>query len=156
MTDIKEIYQYYNQDSLPISWKKDLKTILSKVKPEDLSGIDDHRLFVEILRKLRQYISGDLELYGKNFPDTIKSLLSVGENGVYSDSLRFIYELIQNVDDCDYQDLENCNLDIQFIYDPAPGKIVLTYNECGFTPFNVFSITELLKNLKIYLQIKWK
>ena len=148
MADIKEIYQHYSQDALPISWKKDLKNILAKVKPEDLHNMEEHRLFVEILHKLRKYISEDLELYGKHFPDTLKSLLAVGEDGVYSNSLRFIYELIQNVDDCDYADVENCNLDIQFIYDPLPGKIILTYNEAGFTPFNVFSITGIAEESK--------
>ncbi len=105
MMDIREIYQNYSQDSLPVEWKKELKELLSKVKPEELRTLEEHRLYVEILRKLRKYISEDLALYGKHFPDTIKSLLAVGEDGVYSNSLRFIYELIQNVDDCDYEDI---------------------------------------------------
>ncbi|WP_022759094.1 sacsin N-terminal ATP-binding-like domain-containing protein [Butyrivibrio fibrisolvens] len=148
MTDINEVYRQYSQESLPISWKKDLKEILSVVKPQDLKTMEEHKLFVETLSKLRQYMSEDLALYGKNFPNTIKSLLAVGEDGMYSNSMRFIFELIQNVDDCDYDDIENCKLDIQFLYDPAPGKIILTYNEKGFTPFNVFSITGIAEESK--------
>ena len=43
---------------------------------------------------------------------TLGSLLAVGEDGVYTNKMRFLYELIQNVDDCDYEDISDCNLEV--------------------------------------------
>ena len=128
--------------------KKDLYNTLKNITPDEVVTIDEHKMFLEVLRKLRQVTVEDSSLYGQNFQRTIKSLLSVGEDGVYSNSNRFIYELIQNVDDCDYENIEDCNLDIKFDYSKSPGTIVLIYNEKGFTPQNVFSITGIAEQAK--------
>jgi hypothetical protein len=149
MRDIKKIYEdYVTQTYLPEDWKEQVYDKLKSLKPEDLKTIEEHRLFIEVLYKLRKRNAADMRLIGKHFEETIASLLSVGEDGVYSNNLRFIYELIQNVDDCDYVNKSDCHLDIRFETDPAPGKIILTYNEVGFSPFNVFSITGIAEESK--------
>ena len=76
-------------------------------------------------------------------------MLSTGEDGVYDNSLRYIFELIQNVDDCDYQDPLNASLQIKF--SENSGRIILKYNETGFTPLNIFAVTgiaEAAKNIQ--------
>lgn len=147
--DIKELYsRFVEQENLPRDWKKQLYEALSSFVPEDLKTIGEHRMYVETLQQLRESNAEDMQLNGKKFLSTIASLLAVGEDGVYSSKLRFIYELIQNVDDCEYDDIEDCNLDIRFVYDPAPGKIILTYNERGFKPVNVFTITGIAEESK--------
>ncbi len=149
MQDIKQLYdEYVPQSKLPEDWKEQVYQKLKSYKPGDLKTIEDHRLFIEVLYKLRKRNAADMRLIGKHFEETIASLLAVGEDGVYSNNLRFIYELIQNVDDCDYVNKSDCHLDICFETDPAPGKIILTYNEVGFSPFNVFSITGIAEESK--------
>ncbi|MBQ8135261.1 MAG: ATP-binding protein [Clostridia bacterium] len=54
--------------------------------------------------------------------------------------------MIQNVDDCDYEKPEFCCLDINFDFNQ--NQIVLTYNETGFTPANVFAITGIAEAAK--------
>lgn len=57
--------------------------------------------------------------------------------------------MIQNVDDCEYENLEGCQLNIQFKYHTNPGEIVFTYNEKGFTPQNVVGITGIADKVLI-------
>ena len=131
--------------------KDELYNYLSATMPEDLHGLREHEMYVEILQKYRTVNEKDARHYGKNFIETIQSLLSVGEDGVYSNSRRFIYELIQNVDDCEYENVDDCKLDVKFEYpegNGARGKIILTYNEKGFTPQNVFAITGIAEKMK--------
>lgn len=149
MKSISTVYnEFVKQTLLPVDWKQQLYSTLSSYKPEDIKTLEEHRMFVEALHKLRSYNAEDMKLNGKKFLDTIASLLAVGNDGLYSSDLRFIYELIQNVDDCEYADIEDCHLDIKFEYDPAPGRIILIYNETGFKPFNVFAITGIAEESK--------
>jgi hypothetical protein len=134
--------------SLTDDQKDELYAILKSMKPEDLTTIEEHRLYVETLAKLRTSLIRGMRLMGDKFLQTLESLLSVGEDGVYSNSFRFIYELIQNVDDCEYKNVADCHLDIQFFYNEEPGRIVLTYNEKGFKPENVFAITGIAEASK--------
>ena len=130
MKSIREIHnEFVEQTLLPVDWKQQLYNILSEYQPEDIKTLEDHKMYVEAIHKLRSYNAEDMKLNGKKFLDTISSLLAVGNDGLYSSDLRFIYELIQNVDDCEYDNIEDCHLDIKFVYDPAPGQIILTYNE---------------------------
>ncbi len=148
---IQDLYaKYGNMDFGDITGnqKKELYTILSTVSKDEVTSIDEHKMFLEVLQKLRRATAEDTALYGKNFKETIQSLLSVGEDGVYSNSKRFIYELIQNVDDCEYENVDDCNLDIKFDYAHEQGRIILTYNEKGFTPNNVFGITGIAEKAK--------
>ena len=124
--------------------------ILRSCQKEDLVSKEDHLLYIKAVASFRNSLMNSIKLIGQNFLNLLESLLSVGEEGVYTNNQRFIYELIQNVDDCEYDDISNCNLDIQFCFDEEPGKIILVYNEKGFTPENVFAITgiaEASKNL---------
>lgn len=149
MKSIREIHnEFVEQTLLPVDWKQQLYNILSEYQPEDIKTLEDHKMYVEAIHKLRSYNAEDMKLNGKKFLDTISSLLAVGNDGLYSSDLRFIYELIQNVDDCEYDNIEDCHLDIKFVYDPAPGQIILTYNEKGFKPFNVFAITGIAEESK--------
>lgn len=128
--------------------KKELYRVLSGISKDEVITIEEHKVFLAILQKLRRATAEDTALYGKNFRETIQSLLSIGADGVYSNSKRFIYELIQNVDDCEYENVDDCNLDIQFDYVHEQGRIILTYNEKGFTPNNVFNITGIAEKGK--------
>ena len=151
MLTIDELYRKYaglDTGDLSGNQKKELYLQLGSMKPADIQTIDEHRQFIELVKMLRQASMDDMELFGQKFLATLKSLLSVGEDGVYTNQLRFLYELIQNVDDCDYADVSDCNLDIQFRYETEPGRIILTYNETGFTPENVFAITGIAEKSK--------
>ena len=151
MSTIHELYQLYaglDTGDLSSNQKKQMYLQLGSMKPADIQTIDEHRMYIELVRMLRQASMDDMELFGQKFLSTLKSLLSVGEDGVYTNQLRFLYELIQNVDDCDYADVSDSNLDIQFRYEKEPGRIILTYNETGFTPENVFAITGIAEKSK--------
>lgn len=138
-------YRSVNVDEINKKHKIELEG-LKKYTSEDLCTLDEHRMFLELLRKFRQSLVDDLDFYGKNFKNTIEKLLSVGEDGVYSNRMRFLYELIQNVDDCNYINPDNCKLDI--LFDTGRDVIILEYNEDGFTPFNVFAITGIAEEAK--------
>lgn len=151
MININEVYEKYANieiGDLSSNQKDSMYDILGKTQPEDLHTLEEHKMYVEVLQKLRMANMKDMERVGAKFLDTLKSLLAVGEDGVYSNSHRFIYELIQNVDDCEYESVEDCQLDIHFDYYSCPGKIVLTYNEKGFKPENVFAITGIAEKSK--------
>lgn len=147
MGSIQKIAEQY-RGALTTDQIKQLREVLRKVEPTELSSVEDHKLYIEMLAKFRSSVLDVANLLGDRFLKTLESLLSVGEDGVYSNSFRFIYELIQNVDDCDYEDVSDCHLDIQFLYHENPGRIILTYNEKGFTPKNVFDITGIAEASK--------
>lgn len=130
-----------DQNKLP-----QLRNVLKSVKPEDLRTIEEHRAFVNLLGKFRSAIVKTASLNGENFNSTLASLLAVGADGLYHNDLRFLFELIQNVDDCLYADPTDCELSIHFDFNY--GTITLEYNELGFTPDNVFSITGIAEAAK--------
>lgn len=145
---LQDVLKYSCDDYLNLSTLEKIRDDLQNVKKEEICCREDAKKYVESLRMFRESSARSDNLKGARYAETVRSLLSVGEDGVYSDNLRFVFELIQNVDDCDYDDPTDCNLDIQFDFNND--KIVLTYNETGFTPFNVFSITgtaEAAKNI---------
>lgn len=123
-----------------------LRDGLKQVSASEIKTADDGKLFIELLRKFREAVAENDKLHGENYPQLLNSLLSVGEDGLYSNSLRFIFELIQNVDDCEYAKPDDCKLDMRFDFNS--GEIVLSYNEVGFTPFNVFAITGIAEAAK--------
>lgn len=123
-----------------------LRADLKIVSTEEVVTLEDHIAFLGLVRSFRVGLAKSDSLKGDNYPSLLASLLSVGEDGLYSNNLRFLYELIQNVDDCNYDDPSNANLEVRF--DPALGRIILTYNEQGFTPFNVFAITGIAEAAK--------
>ena len=125
---------------------KKLRDGLKNVTPAEVTSSADGKAYIELLRKFREAVAENDKLHGDNYPALLSSILSVGEDGLYSNSLRFIFELIQNVDDCEYHSPEDCSLDMYFDFNLD--KIVLTYNEVGFTPFNVFAITGIAEAAK--------
>lgn len=151
---MKKIYslfeQYGNVDAgdLSSNQKKEMYSLLKTMSPEELTTVEEHKMYVQILKKLRQSSMDEMQLLDKKFVATLESLLAVGEDGVYSNNQRFIYELTQNVDDCEYDDISNCNLEIQFCYHESPARIIFTYNEKGFKPENVFAITGIAEASK--------
>lgn len=146
---MEKLNSYFKKNLNDLQVLNELRNNLKNIDASDLVTVNNHIKYLELLKAFRVGIAKSYELTGDNYPALIKSLLSVGEDGVYSNSLRFIYELIQNVDDCNYDNPQNAKLDIKF--DNKNGIIELTYNEKGFTPFNVFAITgiaEAAKNIK--------
>lgn len=125
---------------------KEIKAWLVSVKAEDLLTIEDHKVFIEILSDYRQSTYDEFEAIGEGFKEFIKSTLSVGEDGLYTNELRFLFELIQNVDDCTFPLDNDRRLDIHFSCNE--GKIELFYNENGFEPFNVFAVTGIAERAK--------
>lgn len=123
-----------------------LRDGLKSVVAEEILSTNDGKNYIELLRKFRDAVAENDKLHGENYPQLLNSLLSVGEDGLYSNNLRFIFELIQNVDDCDFLNADDCRLDMRFDFNE--GQIILTYNEVGFTPFNVFAITGIAEAAK--------
>lgn len=139
---------YRSANLMDLTVLESLRKDLRLVKPNDLITIDDHKEFLRLLSGFRTGLAKSDELKGDNYPELLLSLLSVGVDGLYSNDLRFMFELIQNVDDCDYSDPSNAVLDIHF--NSKVGQIVLSYNEKGFLPEHVFNITgtaEAAKNI---------
>ena len=146
---LEPLYQRFKTLSymdISSSQKFELRGGLMMVKPSEITSTQDAQRFMSLLRMLRESIIKDDELHGQNYPQLLNSLLSVGEDGLYSNNLRFVFELIQNVDDCEFADLNDHTLDIHFDFNHD--KIVLRYNEKGFTPFNVFAITGIAETAK--------
>lgn len=123
-----------------------LSSVLKSTRKSDLKTLEDHHEYISLLRKFREAIVRTSSLHGTNFNTTLASLLSVGADGLYTNELRFLFELIQNVDDCDYEDNKNCELSIHFDFNE--GTITLEYNEIGFSPENVFAITGIAEAAK--------
>lgn len=141
--ELKSKYAKLQANALNHAQKVDLSDGLKSIKKNELRSIDEHRTYIELLKLFRTSLIIDANLNGKNYLELLKNLLSVD---VYSSPLRFLFELIQNVDDCEYADLSQAELDIQTDYNN--GQIILTYNEVGFTPFNVFAITGIAEASK--------
>lgn len=149
MTSLDQLfleYGFLNHDQLTQSQIWILRNELKEIDANEVTSAEDAQHFLALLRKFRAYIADADKLHGANYPNLLSSLLSVGEDGLYSNNLRFIFELIQNVDDCEYDSEDDHVLDIHFDFNH--NKITLKYNEKGFTPFNVFAITGIAEAAK--------
>lgn len=149
MTQLKQLYQKYesmHRTNITLQQLEELRDGLKTVNASEVTTLESAQAFLALLRKFREGVAEADKLHGENYPQLLNSLLSVGEDGVYSDNLRFIFELIQNVDDCEYNSDDDHILDIHFDFNN--NKIVLRYNEKGFTPFNVFAITGIAEAAK--------
>lgn len=124
----------------------DARAYLRDFDQSNLSSLEDHVNYVLLVSKFRTLIEEVTKQNGDRFLETIKRLLSVGDDGLYTNRMRFLFELIQNVDDCDYAVGAQPQLTINFDVDKR--KLVLRYNELGFTPRNVFSITGIAEEAK--------
>lgn len=149
MTGLKDLYLEYgaiDHRDLGSAQLTDLRDKLKGMPSEEIRSAGDGEQYISLVQKFRKAIEENDKLHGENYLGLINSVLSVGEDGLYSNDLRFIFELIQNVDDCDFENPENCELDMWFDFNSD--QIVLTYNESGFTPFNVFAITGIAEAAK--------
>lgn len=79
-----------------------LRDGLKAITPDDVTSYEQGKSYIELIKKFREAIAELQNLNGANYLERINSILRVGEDGLYSNSLRFIFELIQNVDDCDF------------------------------------------------------
>lgn len=143
---VSQYYLDYNKREIDKNKDEEFKGMLSSVDHNDLKTLDDHREYIEALHDFRVMAKKALTLSGSDLDDFLKSVLSVGENGIYNDKEHFIFELIQNADDCDYSSVINRELNIQF--NITEGRIVFRYNEDGFSPRDVFSVTGIAETMK--------
>lgn len=158
MNRIEELYNKYGHTKvvdISPSDILDLQKILGEITPSDLQHGDNdlystHRMYLELLQRVRRFSAAGDTLKGKNFSKTVRDLLSVGQNGLYSNELRFVYELIQNADDCKYSDNTNCQLKFFFDFNGKDqfGRIIVTSNELGFEPRNVLGLTGIAEENK--------
>ncbi len=149
MSRLQQLIETYGRADYRDMGSRQLEALrdgLKEVQPEEIKSASDGKSYIYLLRMFREAVAENDKLHGENYPQLLNSLLSVGEDGVYSNNLRFVFELIQNVDDCDFPNPADCKLDMRF--DFSKGEIVLTYNEVGFTPFNVFAITGIAEAAK--------
>lgn len=149
MSKINELYvKYANLDVSKFDYKltEDLRNALKDVKDSELQGIEEHKQYLALLHRFRVVVKKFTDLNGENYLKTIRELLSVGSSGMYSSELRFLYELIQNVDDCEYDEPLNARLNIKCDFNN--GTMTFEYNEKGFSPFNVFAITGIAEQAK--------
>lgn len=146
--------QYGNMDykDLSMSHLKHLRDGLKEVTQDEISSSDDGKSYIDLLKRFREAVAETDKLHGENYPSLLNSILSVGEDGLYSNNLRFIFELIQNVDDCDYLSPDDCRLEMQFDFNGD--RIILSHNEVGFTPFNVFAITGIAEAARMRFSAK--
>lgn len=146
MSKIEELYSKYAQlDTSKFNYEmtENLRADLKNIGDSELHGVEEHKQYLELLNHFRTVVKNFTNLNGDNYRQTIKDLLSVGSSGMYSSELRFLYELIQNVDDCEYADPANATLRIR-----CDDKMTFEYNEKGFSPFNVFAITGIAEQAK--------
>ena len=149
MGRLQQLFHEYGQiDCRDLSFRQSeiLRNCLKEIPSHEICSAEDGRLFISLLKIFRGAVAENDKLHGENYPDLLNNILSVGADGVYSDPLRFVFELIQNVDDCLFPDPEDCKLDMRFDFNKD--QIVLTYNEQGFSPFNVFAITGIAEAAK--------
>ena len=146
LQNLKNDYGHYDFNDLSQRTLKQLRDGLKKVMPNEIVSAETGKEYIELLKKFREAVAENDKFHGDKYPQLLNSLLSVGEDGLYSNSLRFIFELIQNVDDCDYKESTDCKLDMRFDFERD--EIILTYNEVGFSPFNVFAITGIAETAK--------
>lgn len=148
MTTLQNLLSEYGNDDIlrDIYRAEQLRNALKEVSIDEIKTAEDGKEYIKLVKKLRDFLAKTDELKGANFPQLIKNILSVGEDGLYSNNLRFIFELIQNVDDCEYSDPTSCKLDMRFDFEKD--EIILTYNEKGFIPLDVFAITGIAEAVK--------
>ena len=147
--ELKTAYLHLDYEDFTNKILINLQDGLKNTAVSELQTREDHEDYLQLLNSFRSSIAANDRLHGKNFIKQLTSMLSTGEDGVYDNSLRYIFELIQNVDDCDYQDPLNASLQIKF--SENSGRIILKYNETGFTPLNIFAVTgiaEAAKNIQ--------
>lgn len=146
---INDLYNKYKDRSvkkIDAETKDIILTNLSSIK--EIKNAQDANHFIKVLSLCR---GAQAAMDGEKRNNTFRTLLSTGEEGAYveNDSYineRFMYELIQNVDDCKYKSIDDCKLKIDF--DLNEDVITLEYNELGFRPKDVIAISDIGNSTK--------
>ena len=151
MSILDELLEFKDKELSSIPVAEDFsKTIYSKLRPEDrivnseeagITSVETAREYIELLREFRKWASRSSVFYGQHAGAFFER--SVSET-IYP-AKRFLLELIQNIEDCDFGGAAP-KLTISFYL--KENKIVLKYNEVGFTPFNVFAVTGIAEKSK--------
>lgn len=146
MSKIGELYSKYahlDTGKFDRYMAENLREELKSFKVGELRGEEEHKQYLELLRRFRIVVKEFTDLNGDHYLKTIKEIFSVGSSGMYSSELHFLDELIQNVDDCDYADPSNAKLNIR-----CGNEMTFEYNEKGFRPCDVFAITGIAEKNK--------
>ncbi len=146
LSDVVKKFGQFTTSDLTLDHIDELRECLKNIDSKDVSTLKEHMDYLDLLKLFRESLVRMDKAHGENFLTWIASTLGVGEDGLYSNKLRFLFELIQNVDDCEYIDASDAHLNVEFSADE--GKIIFTYNETGFRPFNVFAITGIAEAAK--------
>lgn len=150
--NISTVYASYGKKSagkLSPDEQHALKEALDSVKT--VENKKQAEKFLSLLALLREAETKSIDGLGKDAMATIIGAFAGGDEGVYAGdtdlmNARFIFELVQNVDDCKYENINDCKLKIEF--HTKEDKLVLAYNELGFQPENVMAITGLGNSTK--------
>lgn len=154
---IEELYKKYKDKksgSLSSDDQKYIKDTLDSIKT--VENKDEAKLFLELLRLLRMASVESIDQLGRKAMDTLVNAFIGGSGGIYANNpdgmnTRFIFELVQNVDDCKYKRIDDCKLTFQF--DLKHDILKLEYNELGFKPKNVIAITGLGDSTKNHRKV---
>ena len=105
-----------------------------------LNAADESMSDTEYLQLLRDVRNGLKKAFGTRMYNNYIEII----NKAGADKKRFLKELLQNADDCRY--LEGASPEFELKVDND--KIVVSYNECGFTKQNVRAITAIGESTK--------
>lgn len=154
---IEELYKKYKDKksgSLSSDDQKYIKDTLDSITTVD--NKEEAKLFLELLRLLRMASVESIDQLGQKAMDTLVNAFIGGTGGIYANdrdgmNTRFIFELVQNVDDCKYKNINDCKLTFEF--DLYNDILKLEYNELGFQPKNVIAITGLGDSTKNHRKV---
>lgn len=146
---INELYDTYKDrpvKRIDAETKDNILSSLSSIN--SINDFNEAEKFIKVLALCR---GAQAAMDGEKRNNTLRTLLSTGEEGAYVDNdsyinERFMYELIQNVDDCKYASPDDCKLTIDFDIDKD--IIKLEYNELGFRPKDVIAISDIGNSTK--------
>ena len=146
---INELYDTYKDrpvKRIDAETKDNILASLSSIN--SINDFNEAEKFIKVLALCR---GAQAAMDGEKRNNTLRTLLSTGEEGAYVDNdsyinERFMYELIQNVDDCKYASPDDCKLAINF--DVDKDIIKLEYNELGFRPKDVIAISDIGNSTK--------
>lgn len=87
MTTLQQLQSDYGKvDCRDLGSRKleQLRDGLKEVVSAEIVTADSGREFIELLKKFRKAVAENDKLHGDNYPQLLNSLLSVGEDGLYS------------------------------------------------------------------------
>ncbi|MDO4860994.1 MAG: hypothetical protein Q4A48_08255, partial [Bacillota bacterium] len=124
-------------------WKTFSARLQLKQASERLNQADDSMDNSKYLDFLRGVRSGIIISFGeKRYHNFIEIINNAG-----TDKNRFLSELLQNADDCEYID----GIEPKFTLEKTDGGLKIFYNETGFTKENVRAITSIGESTKNHI-----